>query len=135
MPCRKSASGSSNSWEACYITKLTGNISQQKCCINRGPEPECSANPAEATPMHEPGRRNALKLLSGGFVLASFPWELAQGNATVSGKTVADGTLGLLFDDTMRTRVIWRDQPLTAFDQSEMLLLKGGKTPAFAYGN
>src|ERR1044071_8921018 len=85
--------------------------------------------------MHEPGRRNALKLLSGGFVLASFPWDLAHANTKVAGKSVDDGTLGLLFDDSMRTRVIWRGQPLTAFDHSESLLLKGGKTPAFAYAN
>ena len=84
--------------------------------------------------MHEPGRRNALKLLSSGFVLASFPWELASADAPVAAQAIDDGTLGLLFDDAMRTRVIWRGKPLTAFDASESLLLKGGKSPPFAYG-
>ena len=83
--------------------------------------------------MHEPGRRNALKLLSGGFVLASFPWEMAGADPMVADKSIGDGTLGLLFDDAMRTRVIWRGKPLTAFNESETLLLKGGRTPTFRY--
>src|SRR3954463_1987083 len=85
--------------------------------------------------MHDPARRNALKLLSGGFVLTSFPWDLASANAPVAGPSIDDGTLGLLFDDAMRTRVMWRGRPLTAFDASESLLLKGGRTPAFTRGN
>ena len=56
------------------------------------------------------GRRNALKLLSGSFVLASFPWQLASANARVAGQLVNDQWLGLMFDDAMRTRVIWRGQ-------------------------
>jgi alpha-galactosidase len=84
--------------------------------------------------MPDTGRRNALKLLSGGFVLASFPWELTSAAAaTAAGRTVADGTLGLLFDDAMRTRVMWGGQPLTPFTDSETLLLDGGKSASFAY--
>jgi alpha-galactosidase len=84
--------------------------------------------------MIQPGRRNALKLLSSGFVLASFPWELASATApaTGAGGILGDGTLGLLFDDALRTRVIWRGQPLTPFQDSEQLLLKDARSPAFA---
>jgi len=83
--------------------------------------------------MHDPGRRNALKLFSGGFVLASFPWELASAATPGAAQAIDDGTLGLLFDGAMRTRVIWRGQPLTAFDASESLLLKGDRVPSFTY--
>jgi alpha-galactosidase len=65
--------------------------------------------------------------------LASFPWQLASANARVAGKLVDDQWLGLLFDDAMRTRVIWRGQALTPFQDSEQLLLKGGRHPAFTY--
>ena len=83
--------------------------------------------------MPQPGRRNALKLLSGGFVLASFPWELTSANSpkTTAGQSFGDGTIGLLFDETMRTSVYWRGQALTPFQDSERLLLKDGKRPAF----
>jgi len=84
--------------------------------------------------MHEPGRRNALKILSGSFVLASIPWELSAAAASsVTGEPIADGTLGLLFDGAMRTRVIYRGQALTPFQDSECLLLAKGRKAAFAF--
>jgi len=84
--------------------------------------------------MLQTGRRNALKLLSGSFVVASFPWELASsGAAPAADKTAADGTLALLFDDSLRSRVVFRGQPLTAFQASEALLMKDRAIDAFAF--
>ena len=58
--------------------------------------------------MPQTGRRTALKLLSGGFALASFPWAHgAETGAQTSGDlTAADGTLALLFDGQLRSRVL-----------------------------
>ena len=73
--------------------------------------------------MPQIGRRNALKLLSGSFVLASFPWtETASGEGS-SDKSAADGTLALLFDGSLRTQVLFRGRALTPFQSSEALLL------------
>jgi alpha-galactosidase len=83
--------------------------------------------------MHQPGRRNALKLLSGSFVVASFPWELASAKGMVAGKEASDGTLALVFDDSMHTRVLFRGQPLTSFEPSESLLTAHGVIDAFTY--
>ena len=88
----------------CYITKLIRNISQQKCCINSFTDSECSAIPSEAASMPQTGRRNALKLLSGSFALASFPWAESRVAAGAVGEQ--DGRrrhLALLFDGTLRT--------------------------------
>src|SRR5690349_5623497 len=82
--------------------------------------------------MFHPGRRNALKILSGSFALASFPWaELALGAAPV-GVSAADDTLALLFDGSLRTRVLLRGKPLTPFQASEALLLEKRAIDAFA---
>jgi alpha-galactosidase len=71
------------------------------------------------------GRRNALKLLSGSFALASFPWARAADTAAgaADGRSAADGTLALLFDGSLRTRVLFKGKPLTPFQASEALLL------------
>ena len=84
--------------------------------------------------MPQTGRRNALKLLSGGFALASFPWAQAASEAVSAGdKTVADGTLALLFDGSLRTQVLFRGKPLTPFQASEALLLKDRAVDAFFF--
>src|SRR5262245_31611142 len=115
-----------------YITKLKWNISQQKCCINSFTDSECSATPPEAWPMPQTGRRNALKLLSGSFALASFPWAQAADSAS-NDSTAADGTLALLFDGALKTRVLFRGKPLTPFQASESLLLKDGALDEFVF--
>src|SRR5690348_17142275 len=74
-------------------------------------------------PMPSTGRRNALKLLSGSFALASFPWAEAATPAGSSGESAGDDTLALLFDGSLRTRVMFRGKPLTAFQSSESLLV------------
>ncbi len=84
--------------------------------------------------MPQTGRRNALKLLSGSFACASFPWAsgvIAAGGT--AGETAADGTLALLFDGSLRTRVLLRDTALTAFQPSEALLLEKHALDAFAF--
>ena len=84
--------------------------------------------------MPQTGRRNALKLLSGSFALASFPW--AQGAVSAAGsgdRTAADGTLALSFDGTLRTRVFLRGKPLTSYQASEALLLSDRVIDAFAF--
>ena len=66
--------------------------------------------------MPQTGRRNALKLLSGSFALASFPWaDLAMSEeANPRGATTPpDGRLAILFDGEMRTRVLFRAKALT----------------------
>ncbi len=84
--------------QPCYKTKLMWNISQQKCCINSFTDSECNAIPSDAASMPQTGRRNALKLLSGSFALASFPWAAnAAATGTTVDKTAADGTLALSF--------------------------------------
>jgi alpha-galactosidase len=84
--------------------------------------------------MPQTGRRNALKLLSGGFALASFPWARAASEAGSAGdKTAADGTLALLFDGSLRTQVLFRGKPLTPFQASEALLLKDRAVDAFFF--
>jgi alpha-galactosidase len=85
--------------------------------------------------MPQTGRRNALKLLSGSFALASFPWaEAASRAGETAAKTAADGTLSLLFDGALRTRVLYRGNPLTPFQASEALLLAGRAVETFAFG-
>jgi alpha-galactosidase len=80
------------------------------------------------------GRRNALKLLSGSFALASFRWALAgAGTKTAGDKTAADGTLALLFDRFLRTRVLLRGEALTPYQASESLLIPDGAIDAFAF--
>ena len=82
--------------------------------------------------MPQTGRRNALKLLSGSFALASFPWaQAATSGADPVAKTAADGTLALSFDGNLRTRVLLKGKPLTPFQASETLLLKNGAISAF----
>jgi alpha-galactosidase len=84
--------------------------------------------------MPQPGRRNALKLLSGSFALASFPWARAASEAGSAGdKTAADGTLALLFDGSLRTQVLFRGKPLTPYQTSEALLLKDREVEAFSF--
>ncbi|HUQ10115.1 MAG TPA: glycoside hydrolase family 36 protein, partial [Steroidobacteraceae bacterium] len=79
-------------------------------------------------------RRNALKLLSGSFALASFPWaRAATPDAAAGTQTAADDTLALLFDGSLRTRVLFRGKPLTAFQSSEALLLKDRPIEAFFF--
>jgi len=86
--------------------------------------------------MPQTGRRNALKLLSGSFALASFPWgaRAAQAGAAAD-KTAADSTLALSFDGTLRTRVLLRGKALTPFQTSECLLLADRAIGAFAFGS
>ena len=84
--------------------------------------------------MPQSGRRNALKLLSGSFALASFPWSREAEAAAGSGKTTAaDGILALSFDGNLRTRVLFRGKPLTAYQASEALLLEARVIDAFAF--
>src|SRR3954470_11351823 len=95
-------------------------------------------HPPGSLPMLKTGRRNALKLLSGSFVVASFPWELgtaaaADQSAASDDRTAADGTLALLFDASLRTRVMFRGQPLTPYQASEALLIKNRAIDAFAF--
>ena len=84
--------------------------------------------------MPQTGRRNALKLLSGSFALASFPWAGSAGAAAKLGdRNASDGTLALSFDGNLRTRVFFRGKPLTAYEASEALLLETRVIDAFAF--
>jgi alpha-galactosidase len=75
-------------------------------------------------------------LLSGGFALASFPWELARGTAGPDReRTAADGTLALLFDGSLHTRVLFRNEPLTPFQPSEVLLLADRAVDTFVFSS
>ncbi len=85
--------------------------------------------------MPHTGRRNALKVFSGSFALASFPWGLAGAAAPAGNKTVADGTLALSFDGALRTRVLLRGKALTSFQASECLLLEGREVSAFTFAS
>jgi len=87
--------------------------------------------------MPQTGRRNALKLLSGSFALASFPWAdgWAAAGAAAADKTAADGTLALLFDGSLRTRVLYGGKPLTPFQASEALLLADRVADTFAFAS
>jgi alpha-galactosidase len=82
--------------------------------------------------MFQPGRRNALKILSGSFALASFPWAERALGAAPAGEAAADDTLALLFDSSLRTRVLLRGKPLTPFQASESLLLEKRAIDTFA---
>src|SRR5690348_16114015 len=79
------------------------------------------------------GRRNALKLLSGSFALASFPWAEAAPGTVPAGETASDGTLALLFDGSLRSSVVFRGKPLTPFQPSEALLLEKRTVDTFAF--
>ena len=85
--------------------------------------------------MPQTGRRNALKLLSGSFALASFPW--ADGALAISTSpddpVASDDTLSLEFDGTLRTRVLLRGQALTSYQASEALLLKDGTIDEYSF--
>jgi alpha-galactosidase len=83
--------------------------------------------------MPQTGRRNALKLLSGSFALASFPWAQGAPGAGPSDTTAADGTLALSFDGILRTRVFLRGKPLTDYQASEALLLEARVIDAFTF--
>src|SRR5689334_10556341 len=83
--------------------------------------------------MPHTGRRNALKLLSGSFALASFPWAQGAPGTAAAGETAADDTLALLFDGSLRTRVLLRGKPLTPFQPSEALLLEKRAIDSFAF--
>jgi alpha-galactosidase len=85
--------------------------------------------------MPQTGRRNALKLLSGSFAVASFPWAVPAGAASVADQAAADGTLSLLFDGALRTQVLLRGNPLTPYQASEALLLKDGVLDAFTFSD
>ena len=86
--------------------------------------------------MPQTGRRNALKLLSGSFALASFPWAQGAGSATGAGKqTVADGTLALSFDGNLHSRVLLRDKPLTPYQASETLRVGDRTIDAFVFAS
>jgi alpha-galactosidase len=65
--------------------------------------------------------------------VASFPWELASAKAEDAGNPVSDGTLALLFDGSLRSRVVFRGKPLTPFEASESLLLAKGRVDAFSF--
>jgi alpha-galactosidase len=80
------------------------------------------------------GRRNALKLLSGSFALASFSWaEAAPVGAGTGDQTVGDGTIAIHFDRTLRTRVFLRGKALTPFQASESLLVGDRVIDAFEF--
>jgi len=86
--------------------------------------------------MPQTGRRNALKLLSGSFALASFPWAdlaMAEEAKLPGATTAADGKLAILFDGEMRTRVLFRAKALTPYQASESLLLKDGVLDSFTF--
>jgi alpha-galactosidase len=84
--------------------------------------------------MPQTGRRNALKILSGSFALASFHWAQGAVSSAVTGDTTAaDGTLALSFDGTLRTRVFLRGRPLTTYQASEALLLSDRVIDAFTF--
>jgi alpha-galactosidase len=84
--------------------------------------------------MPQTGRRNALKLLSGSFALASFPWaEAASPGGEAGARRADDGTLALLFDGTLRTRVLLRGHPVTPYKASEALLLGDRAVEAFTF--
>ena len=86
--------------------------------------------------MPQTGRRNALKLLSGSFALASFPWAKAATSSAAAGdRTAADGTLSLSFDGNLRSRVLLRDKPLTPYQASEALLLGERAIEAFVFAS
>ena len=85
--------------------------------------------------MPHSGRRNALKFLSGSFALASFPWANAAIGTPAGNRTATDGTLALLFDGSLRTRVMFRGKPLTPYQPSEALLLKDRVVDDFRFAS
>jgi len=86
--------------------------------------------------MPQTGRRTALKLLSGSFALASFPWAEAASKTGSAGEQVAaDDTLSLLFDGTLQSRVLLRGKALTLYQPSEALLLKDRTVDAFTFSS
>jgi len=82
--------------------------------------------------MPHTGRRNALKLLSGSFVLASFSWESALA-ASAKPESAADGVLALDFDGSLRTRVLLRGKALTPHQASESLLVRNRAIDIFLF--
>src|SRR5689334_11582493 len=88
-------------------------------------------------------RRNALKLVSGSFVLAAYGvpvlgaefGEKVVGEPRPGDKTASDGTLALAFDDMLRTRVSMGGKVLTPFQSSEVLLLESRAIEAFAFSS
>jgi alpha-galactosidase len=86
--------------------------------------------------MPQTGRRTALKLISGSFALASFPWADAAAAIGSAGEQVAaDDTLSLLFDGTLQTSVLLRGKALTPYQPSEALLLKDRTVDAFTFSS
>ena len=110
-----------------YITKLIWNISQQNCCINSFTDSECiaiSSGRLAHAPDRTPKRAQApLRKFRFGFVSLGAGGNL--GRRRRGDRTAADGTLALLFDGSLRTRVLLRGKPLTPFQPSEALLLDG----------
>jgi alpha-galactosidase len=82
--------------------------------------------------MPSSGRRNALKLLSGSFALASFPWVNARAAAESANQSADDGRLFLSFDSSLRSRIGVRGKVLTSYEYSESLLTAAGAIEAFA---
>src|SRR5262245_27199979 len=81
-----------------------------------------------------PGRRNALKLLSSGFALASLRLAGAETSREVANdRTAADGTLALIFDGNLHTSVLLRGKPITPFQASEALILEDRAIEKFAF--
>jgi alpha-galactosidase len=83
--------------------------------------------------MPQIGRRNALKLLSGSFALASFSWSPWSAAAASRDESVGDGTLALLFDGSLHSRIIFQGRPLTPYEPGEALLLQSGALESFAF--
>jgi alpha-galactosidase len=81
------------------------------------------------------GRRTALKLVSGSFALAALPWSRVSWAATTGDKTASDGTLSITFNRTLHSRIAFRDQALTAFQASEVLLFEDRVLDAFEFTN
>jgi alpha-galactosidase len=78
------------------------------------------------------GRRNALKLVSGSFAVASLPWPGVGASAGPAGdRTAGDGTLSVSFDSNLHSRIALRGNPLTDFEASEALVLETGVVDAF----
>ena len=88
------------------------------------------------------GRRDLLKLATGGLAAATLPWAtLAWGRASAGARLAADagravvqdGVLAIAFDADLRTRLAREGRLATDWSASESLLLAQGEVERFAF--
>jgi alpha-galactosidase len=82
------------------------------------------------------GRRTVLKLVSASMAWAVLPAaKAAPGAPDKAARAIAQGgSLGIAFDDSLRSCLLHQGQAITGYDASESLLLKDGAVEDFAFG-